>query len=175
MTNNSKFTYRLRSIKKLAAYSFFALGLISSITSPAYATITISQVSPINFGSLLVPASGSPSITVSSSAANSSTLAGGAVAIDNNANRGEYLIKRTTENSTMTVNITGISTGSSALTLSTFTGRYGSTSITTFPKSSLTNPGTAGTDLYLGAKLAYTSAIADGTYNMTYTITVTIP
>lgn len=131
-----------------------------SVVGAAHAQ-TITQSTQLNFATLTKPSSGSQNLTVSTSNGVSGTgtvLIGTPVA-------GVYQITRgSLGNSTITLDIQNISSGSAYVTLSAFTGLWGNTTLNSFPASGLTRPrGGAGTTLKVGATVTYTSSVPAGT------------
>lgn len=137
------------------AYAAANLGFIGSPTN-------------LNFGTLQKPASGSRTFTVSTSGGTSGTgtLLGGT------PSNAQVTLRRTgSPAGTISLSISNINTGSAALTLGSFTGLYGSTSISSFPRGALADPGTGGgTVLKIGATATYTSSIGQTSYTPTFDI-----
>lgn len=88
--------------------------------------------------------------------------------------RGEYFITGpfTEHPQTISINIENVVTGSSELQLDKFKGIYDNRHIGNFPVWGLPSPGAGGKTLFLGARLEYTSNIAEGTYHPSYNIVI---
>lgn len=136
---------------------------------PAYATITITPVSDIDFAKPEVPSSPSSNLILPADGGN---MTGTGTVIDGIPHRGQVNLFSTGGTSTISVDIQNISTGSGAVTLTNFTGIYDGIPISSFPQGALPLPGT-GKTLYLGATLTYTNAVTDGlTLNPTFDLIV---
>lgn len=152
-------------------HSFLLLLLCCFITfSPffSYAAVTVAETSQLSFGMLEIPVSGVADITIDQ---DSGVATGSGSQLRGNSSPGQYLLSSTENSGVVTIDIQNISTGSSALTLSQFKGRYGSQAINSFPASNLAVPNT-GTILNVGAKLTYSAAVLEQAYNMHFDIVV---
>ena len=115
-------------------------------------------VTAMSFGVLEKPASGSRTFTVATNGATSGT----GTLLSGVASNAQVQLRRAfgdSSNNSMQLSITGVATGHAALTLGSFTGMYGATTITSFP-ATVARPANnaAGTILRIGATLTYTSA-----------------
>lgn len=148
-------------------------GLGLSLASPVAHAQALTQNTQLVFGALQKPSSGSQTFTVSTAGATSGT----GTRLYGTSSAGSYNITRgSLGNGTITLNIQNISTGSAAVTLGSFTGKWGNTTVASFPTSGLTRPGGgAGTVLLLGATLTYTSAVSAGSLSPTFDIVLTQP
>lgn len=151
-------------------HSFLFLLLGSLVTLPflSCAAVTVIETSQLSFGMLEIPVSGVADITIDQ---DSGMATGSGLLLQGSSSRGQYLLSSTESSGVMTIDIQNVSTGSSALTLSQFKGRYGNQPINNFPASSLAAPNT-GTTLNVGAKLTYSSAVLEQSYNMHFDIVV---
>lgn len=145
--------------------AFFAL----SLPTTSHAFLTLTETTPLSFGILATPTRSNSRIIVNR---DGGAPTGTAIIISDTTNRGEYLIRSFFNTQKISLDIQNINTGSSALTLDQFKGRYGTKAINSFPKGRLDNPGSSGTPLYLGARLQFTNAVQEQTYNMTFDIVV---
>ena len=134
----------------------------------AFATVTISPITELFFGTLETPTIASSDITLDRDTVSGT---GSMIVIHPTYSRGEYLLTSTENSGTVTIDIQNINTGSSALVLSNFKGRYGGQAIDSFPASGLSAPNN-GTTLYLGAKLTATPPIQESNPVMSFTIVV---
>lgn len=143
----------------------FLLGFFP-LSSPA--AISITETAQLSFGLLEIPLSGTVDITIDQE---SGLASGSGIIIHDTASRGQYLLSATEGNGVFSLDIHNITTGSPALTLSQFKGHYGSQVISSFPSGTLAAPG-SGTTLNLGAKLTYSAAVLEQSYNMYFDIVV---
>lgn len=145
--------------------------ILNVIPSSAQAQ-SLTQNRQFAFGALQIPASGSVQATLSATGAYSGT----AVRLYGTIASGRYLITRgTLGTSTITLNVTNASTGNPNVTLTNFTGRWGTTNIATFPQSGLTRPAVAGTQLQVGGRLTFNNAVTPGPLTITFDIVLTQP
>lgn len=125
-------------------------------------TLEIDQSEQMNFGALEKPASGSQTFTI----APGGSVSGSGTLLYGSTSRGSYAIRNTgggPPTSTISIDITNVNPNTSNLTLDSFTGRYNSIDISSFPAAGMAAPGAgASITLYLGATLTYSSAIAVG-------------
>lgn len=106
----------------------------------AIESCTITEVTPLTFGTLQKPASGSQTFTIR---ANGLGPTGTGTLLYGTTSRGEYTLRRTGVGggfTSVTIDIQNISSGDPNLTLSTFTGRYGLNPIASFPEAGLNPP-----------------------------------
>ena len=138
-------------------------------------SVSITVAQNLNFPAVAIPQSGSAALTVS--ALNSST-SGTATVLYGTASRGQYNLSVNHSGSAISasVNITGVSVSNPNVTLTSFTGFYNNTVISSFPSPTLPLPATspATTPLYLGATVSATPAVTPGSYTANFTITITI-
>lgn len=136
-------------------------------------TITITEDTQLNFAKLQKPTSGTNYITIDPSTGGYS---GTAVILTGVPSRGAYTIKRTGIGTTtsMTIDVTVVSTGSAGLTINQLTGECEGTDILSFPRSGLAKPKGSGSTLYLGATATYNSSVPSSTLTPSLDITVTL-
>ncbi len=153
----------------------FALIIVGLYTTTASAqSISITPVQTLTFPILARPTSGNTT-NLSISPLNSTTSGTGTI-VGGAATRGQYTISITSGGSPVSISldITGITTGNAGLTLDTFRGFYAGQTISSFPSSTLPLPATtpSNTPLYLGAKVTADSTVASGSYSASFSITV---
>ncbi len=168
----------MRSHKHSARVLLAVLAVISGIliALPAWAAFTVSaaETTRMDFGTIAKPASGSQYLDLS--AANSA-LTGTGSKLFGTASRGVYTLtkKGGGAGTSMTLDISNVSTGSAALTFSNFIGIYQGITISSFPSSPQSLPATApGTPFYLGVRETVTSAIGVGALSPTFDLVITI-
>jgi len=150
------------------------LGLVGVASTHASAqSINIQEVQSLTFPTIAISQGGSVNLNVSP--LNSATSGSGQV-IGGMASRGQYALSLTPGGTpiSISINISGVNTGNTGLTLDTFSGLYKGQSISSFPSSTLSLPATspANTPLYLGATVTAAPSVAPGTYSATFSITV---
>ncbi|MDX9690324.1 MAG: DUF4402 domain-containing protein [Alphaproteobacteria bacterium] len=129
----------------------------------AAASISLVQTQRLTFPTLAIPSSSS-SLTINP--LNSAT-SGTAQIISGTASRGVYDLSMIGGGSvSISLDISVTNAGTSGVTLGAFTGLYQSTTISSFPSSTLPLPSKkpATTPLYLGATLTANSSVAKGSY-----------
>ena len=162
------------SVAKITYLCCFALIFFQINAAHAQETITITEITQLDFSKLDIPASGSQTIIINPSSggySGSGTVQSGSPA------RGEYkiILSGTGSSTSITIDIQNISSGSAQLTVDQFTGDYGGTFINSFPRSGLTKPVTSpGTTLYLGATAQYSSGVSEGNLVPSFDIVVTL-
>ncbi len=116
----------------------------------------------------MIPSSGSHTFTVSTSGGTS----GSGVSLGGTIGNAQVNIKRTgNPPGTISLNILNVNTGNANLTLTSFTGLYGATSIASFPRGALADPGTGGgTVLKIGATATYNSSVPTAALTPTFDI-----
>jgi len=149
-------------------YLGIAIWCVLTIPLQAFSAVTIVEITPLSFGMLQLPSSGSNNITIDY---DSGASTGTATVIHDNATRGQYMFENSDSEGLMTIDIQNINTGSSAITLTDFKGRYKGQVINSFPVSGLSIP-KARAILNLGATLTFTSAVAEDAYVMGFDIVV---
>ena len=155
----------------LAAVLFYV-----GMTAPALAveSCTITEVTQVKFGTLQKPSSGSQTFIVR---ADGTAPGGTGTLLYGTSARGQYTLKKTGSGggfTTVTIDIQNISTGNANVSLSAFTGVYGGTTISSFPKSGLAKPASGGgTTLYLGSTATYNSSVPTGSLTPSFDIVVT--
>ncbi|GEM_PF-2163515 len=158
-----------------AAVTLWVMGLfIFAFIAPARAdvTISISDVTQMDWGTVQIPASGSEYISISPA---NSGISGTGTVLFGFPSRGVYSLKSSGEGETaITIDISNVSTGSSNLTIDNFTGIYSSYTINSFPSASLPLPSTSGTNLYLGARETVNAAMTPTTLTPTFDIVVIV-
>jgi hypothetical protein len=149
-------------------FALCAMLLMLAFPLAVQASLTITELRPLSFGTLLLPG-GSRTITVD---CNGGAPSGSAEIVGSDASRGEYMISGD-QGQSVTIDIDNISTGNGALTLTknSFKGRYAGNAISSFPQSSLPDPA-QGTPLYLGATLEVSSGLSEQSYHLYYDIII---
>ena len=152
----------------LAFFFFFCCA-----ASPAFAatSITIQETQSLTFPTIGLPSAGTTNLTISP--LNSATSGTGTI-LSGTASRGVYtLASKGKGGISISVDITGVTTGNANLTLSDFRGFYSSQTINSFPSSTLPLPAAnPGTPLYIGATVTANSAVPPGSYTGSFDITV---
>jgi hypothetical protein len=156
----------------------FAPALCMTIlaASPVSAqSINITQTQQLTFPTLGT-ASGGGTVSLTVSPLNSTT-SGNAEIVAGSAQRAQCAVSLVAGGSpiSISVDISGVSTGNAGLTLDNFSGLYQGQSIS-FPSPTLPLPATspATTPLYIGARITANSAVTAGTYSPSFTVTVFI-
>jgi hypothetical protein len=156
----------------LAAVQLLLLALIWPATALRATAQVLTEVTQLNFGALEIPAAGSVTATLSVTGAFSGT----ATQLYGTVSGGRYTITRgTLGTGTITLDIQNVSTGNAAVTLTDFTGRWGTTPIASFPQSGLGRPSVGGTTLRIGATLTFDSSVNPSTINPSFDIVMTQP
>ena len=145
-----------------------AIILLPFAESLASSNVTISETTPLSFGTLYIPTS-STTISISETG----TIGGTATMFKDTSSNGIYQINGNGSNQSITIDIQNISTGNPALTLGSFRGNYGGRTINSFPSNNLPFPANNGTTLDLGATLSFNQNVSEQTYAMTFNIVVT--
>ncbi|HAX92303.1 MAG TPA: hypothetical protein DCY07_08930 [Rhodospirillaceae bacterium] len=152
---------------------FYILCFFFCAASPAFAatSITIQETQSLTFPTIGLPSAGTTNLTISP--LNSST-SGTATILSGTASRGTYTLTAKGKGGiSISIDITGITTGNAGLTLSAFRGFYRSQTISSFPSSTLPLPAVSpGTPLYLGATVTADSTVPAGSYTGSFDITV---
>lgn len=140
-------------------------------TARAATSISLTETQVLTFPTVGVPSSGSVNLTISP--LNSSTSGTGQI-VAGTAKRGIYtLVAKGKGGVSISITIDGITSGNSGVTLSAFRGLYNSTTINSFPSSTLPLPQTnPGTPLYIGATVTANSTVPVGSYTGSYNITI---
>jgi hypothetical protein len=162
------------SMRLVKALVFLAAWVTILNVAPSSALAqSLTQTRQFTFAGMQIPAAGSVQATLSATGAYSGT----AVRLYGTRTSGAYRITRgTLGTSTITLNVTNAVSGNPNVTLSNFTGRWGTTNIATFPRSGLTRPATgAGTILQVGGRLTYNSSVTPGPLTITFDIVLTQP
>ena len=121
----------LGKIARVALLCAFGLPLA------AYAedTVTITESTRMDFGTIAIPASGSQYLTLNPI---NSSISGTGDKLFGIANRGTYSLKSSGNTSTsITIDVMNVSTNSASVTLDNFTGIYDGGAIANFPSSPL--------------------------------------
>jgi Domain of unknown function (DUF4402) len=144
--------------------------------SPVFAqSINIVQVQPLTFPTLGT-VSGGGSVNLSINPLNSTT-SGTAEIVGGLVQRGQYALSLVPGGTplSISVDISGVSTGNAGLTLDNFSGCYKGQSIS-FPSSTLALPASspASTPLFIGARITANSTVGNGSYSPSFTINVYI-
>jgi hypothetical protein len=158
---------------------FFALLVLSMGLVPVQAqaqSISIKVTTQLTFPTIATPSPGNTA-TLTVSPLNSTTSGTGQI-LRGAAARGQYAISLGGGGSpvSITVDITGITTGKAGLTLSNFKGFYKNVTINSFPSPTLALPAKSpsSTPLYIGATETATSAVTAGNYVGSFTLTVLV-
>lgn len=150
--------------------TLFLILAATFVSLSAYAATLSFSGSPTNlqFGTLQIPSSGSHTFTVSATGGTSGT----GTLVSGTPSNAQVRLKRTGRPAgTISIDIQNINTGNPNLTLSAFTGRYGTTNISSFPVGGLSDPGTgSGTALKIGATATYNSSISSGALTPTFDV-----
>ncbi len=138
--------------------------------------VNFTESQKLTFPTMGLPASGG-SVNLTISPLNSST-SGSAQIISGVASRGQYALSLSPGGNpvSISIDITGVTTGNAGLTLDNFRGFYGSQTIDSFPSPTLPLPprSPASTPLYIGARATANSAVTPGTYNASFSVTIFI-
>lgn len=134
----------------------------------AHADIVISEVSPLDFGTLVIPSIGEDHVTVP---ADGAAYHGDGILLSGMPRRGQYLITGMQSGSTISIDISSVA-GANAATLGQFEAVYNGQGITHFPAWGLQDPGAEGKLLYVGATLTYSSAVMESSEAPGFDITV---
>lgn len=140
----------------------------------AAATVTLTQTQKLTFPTLVIPSSGTINLTISQ--LNSSTSGTGQI-IAGTARRGAYNLSSSGGGSTsITISISGITTSHAGLTMSAFRGLYNTTTINSFPSTTLPLPAKRPktTPLYLGSTITANSSVTPGLHTASFTVTIFI-
>jgi hypothetical protein len=164
-------------VKRTRRYCLFALTLcfatMASLSARAQ-SISIQVNQTLAFPTLATPSGGGVNLSIDPK--NSST-SGTAQIISGTALRGQYALSYTPGGShtTMSVDISTDSTGNPNLTLDNFNGVYNSQVISSFPSPlDLPSSSPSSTPLYLGARVTASPPLPSGSYNATFTITISV-
>jgi len=153
-------------------FIFFLCFFCLSAEAFASTTISIAETQSLTFPTLGIPTAGTASLAISP--LNSST-SGTAQIISGIASRGAYtLSSQGSGGVSISVDISVTDSGGTGLTLDTFRGFYNSTTINSFPSTTLSVPAKkpATTPLYLGATITANTSVSPGSYTGYFTITV---
>lgn len=162
----------LRASCFLWLVSIFIVGYSSSVF--AAESITITEITQLEFGQLDIPSSGTQTIVINPSTGG---YTGSGSVQKGSPSRGEYkiILSGSGSSTSSTIDIQNISSGSGNLTIDQFTGDYNGAFINSFPQSGLPKPSTApGTTLYLGATAQYSSGVGVGAIVPSFDIVVTL-
>lgn len=152
----------------LAAALFFG-----DTNDAAAQTITIAEVSPLRFGKLEVPASGSHTFTVSTAGTTSGT---GVLLPGSTVSAGNYTLSCSascTGSWNISISVANVNSGNANVTIGSWTGNYIGVNIA-IPSSGNPKCNTAKT-LLLGATATYNSSAPVGALSPTYQVVVTTP
>ena len=143
------------------------------VGAPARAqSVNIQEVQSLTFPTLATTG-GTVNYTISPL---NSSGSGTAQVISGVPTRGQYALSLTSGGSPVSISldISGINTGSTGLTLDSFQGYYKGTAISSFPSPTLPLPSTSPSTstLYLGARAIANSTVKAGAYNGSFSITV---
>jgi hypothetical protein len=158
------------NIRRFAGFLGLLICLSAPVPAMAAYNIVLNETARMSWGTLGIPASGSQTVILHPTNA---TPGGTGSILYGMPNRGQYtlVLSGSGPETSMTLDISGINSGSGNLVLSNFTGIFGSTSIPGFPSGTLSLPATgAGTPLYLGATATVMSGQGTGTINPTFDI-----
>jgi hypothetical protein len=150
--------------------------LCACIAAPGMArasfNVTVTEIARMDWGTIGIPAGGSATIILHP---NNATPSGTGTIIYGSPSRGQYklVLSGSGTETSMTLDISSISSGSGSLALSNFTGIFGATSVPTFPSGTLALPATgAGTPLYLGATATVTAGQNPASLNPSFDIDI---
>ena len=164
-------------MKKFLVFAFFVFAVAVPVigqAAPPPESVAITEKDQLDFAQLSIPTAGSENIIINPTTGGFSGT--GSVQIGT-PTRGKYKLRLSGSGSSTsaTIDIQNISSGSSAVTISNFTGYYGGSSIGSLPQSGLSKPLIGvGTTLYLGATATYTSSVPATTLVPTFDIVVTL-
>lgn len=139
-------------------------------------TVSMTIVQDLSFPTIAIPQSGSTSLAVSS--LNSST-SGTATVLYGTASRAQFDLSMSEEGGpavAISVDISGVTVSDPNVTLTNFTGLYGTTQISSFPSSTLQLPSVtpAFTPLYVGATITANHSVTPSTCTASYVVTLTV-
>jgi hypothetical protein len=160
----------LKKLRAIFGVAFFCVCLATPHTAMADFSVALTEVARMDWATIAIPASGSATVILHPS---NTTPGGTGTILYGMPNRGQYklVLSGTGPETSMTLDISSVNSGSGNLTLSNFTGIYNSTSINSFPSGTLAIPATgAGTTLYLGATATVTAGQAATTVNPSFDI-----
>lgn len=156
----------------LAAAVFCCLPVSAFAAPPPCSGIpSVSQISQLNLSTLQIP-SGTSTFTVSPSG----TTAGTGTQLFGMASNGEFSISEGSSKdnhcSTITINVIGTNCGTSGCTLGSWTGKYGSRTLSGPPPwTGLPTPG-KGQNLFLGTTATYNGTVGQGNFAPGFTLSV---
>lgn len=161
----------------MAARSTFLLTLLalacSGVGTARAQVLTITEDVPMEFGTLQIP---NPNQTRNYRIrGQNGNISGNGILLYGASVRGEYTIRRDSSptSSSISIDIASIATSDPAVTLDTFSGKYGNKNIASFPVGALAIPNLAnGTKLYIGARVVYTGAANLGNLSASFDIVV---
>lgn len=146
--------------------------LAVSLGARADDTVTISETTRMNFGTIAIPASGTQYLALSPS---NSALTGSGDKLFGIPSRGAYrLVGSGTGLASITIDVMNVASNSAALTLDDFKGVYNGNAMANLPSSPQSFPAASGTLLYLGARETVSAAMTAGALTPTFDIVVTI-
>ncbi len=151
---------------------FFLCFFCLSAEAFAATIISIAETQSLTFPTLAIPSAGTVSLAINP--LNSST-SGTAQIISGIASRGTYaLSSQGSGGVSISVDISVTDSGGTGLTLDSFSGFYDSTTINSFPSTTLSVPEKkpATTPLYLGSTITASTSVLPGSYTGYFTITV---
>ena len=164
-------------MKSFQRECLFVMAFILAGLTPGFASaqsISIHEVQTMTFPTLATAAGGG-NVTVTLNPLNSATSGSGQI-IGGMASRGQYALSLTSGGTPVSISldISGVSTGNAGLTLDAFRGFYKGQTISSFPSSTLPLPATSpsNTPLYLGATVTALPSVTPGTYSASFSITV---
>lgn len=161
-------------MKNNFVFSLAVFLFLCPLTARAIESVTISQVTQLQFGALSKPAAGSQTYTIP---ANGGAATGTGTLLFGTVMRGQYTLKAKGTGggfTSYTIDIQNIVSGNANLTINAFTGDYNGTAIASFPRTGLPKASVAGTTLYLGATASYNSSIPIATIAPSFDIVVTL-
>jgi len=138
----------------------------------AETAITIKETQALTFPTAALPSMGTTFLSINP--LNSATSGSGQI-VAGMANHGTYALSSSGSDAvSISINISGINTGHTGLTLDHFRGFYGGQSIDAFPSSTLPLPAAqpASTPLYIGATVTANTSVPEGRYSGAFAITV---
>jgi hypothetical protein len=158
---------------------FYLIAVISCfLSTPAFAATcagvpSLTQLSQLDFSTLQIPAA---TATLTIAPSSGSATSGTGALLYGAASSGRFSISSGSSSQKnckkITINVTGTGCGVSGCTLGSWTGKYGTTTLSGPPPwTGLAMPG-SGNTLYLGTTATYNSSVRAGTYAPVFTISV---
>ena len=157
-----------------SAYLATAVFFCTCLVAPAYAATcagvpTATQARQLSWGTLQIP-SGSATFTVAGTSGGATSGTG--ILLYGTTSSGDYTLSKGSSSqsgcSTFTINVTSSNCIAPGCTIGSWTGKYGTTTLSGSPPwTGLAMPG-AGKTLYLGATVTYNQTVTAGSYAPTF-------